>query len=238
MTFASVAVVATTWTLTSPFSGGCAAAAVAGVIPADPSTDAAFVAAINSVRAANGVGGLAANGNLTDVARDWSIQMATAGQISHRDDLHAGVTASWSAMGENVGQGGNVTDLMGAFTASPHHLANMIDPQFNSVGVGSAVSGGTLYTTQIFMAARTAGQPVVAGATAEAPTPPETVAPAPAPAPKKAPAPRTTTPPTTVPPPPPTTVPVPVTVAPTTTTTVAPTTSVAPRELAQRNLCA
>ncbi len=131
--------------------------------------------------------------------------MAAAGEISHRPDLHAGVSASWSAMGENVGQGSGVADLMVAFIDSPHHFANLVDPRFNRVGVGSVRSTtGALFTTHIFMALR--GGSVVAAAEVEAPAPPVTAAAPPRPPTTRAPwpaAPPTPTPatPTTLPPP-------------------------------------
>lgn len=171
-------------------------------LPSPAAAEADFVARINGLRAARGLGALAVDGELTGAARSWAGVMAGEGRIFHASDLSSGVSTRWAKLGENVGVGGDVASLFQAFVDSPSHYANLVDPSYSRVGVGVVVSGNRIYTTHRFMAVA-------------APAPPPTTAPAPPPtAPPTTAAPTTTAPPTTTtaPPPPPST----------TTTTAAP----------------
>ena len=171
------------------------------------SDEMAFVAKINQLRAGLGLGQLSVDPGLTDIARNWSQQMANAGDISHNPSLKDLVTLNWSKLGENVGLGPSVDSLFTAFVNSPHHYANLVDPAFTHVGVGVVWSNGTMFTSHEFMTLKGGGgssspPPVVVQATPRA-TVPRAVAPA-TPKPvvvKAAPAPTTTT--TVAPPPPP-----------------------------------
>lgn len=160
------------------------------VAPARAATDpraaeSAFVAKINALRAAKGLGALQVDGELTAIARRWASQMAAAGDISHNPDFSKWVTADWAKLGENVGMGPDVRSLHDAFVASPTHYRNLVDGDFTLVGVGVVVaSDGTLFTAHQFE--RLAGTPAAAPAAAPrpaaaAPTPAARVVP-PAPA--------------------------------------------------------
>lgn len=194
-----VAGLATAWAVSSPLTAPCAqAVSLSEILPAG-TENAAFLTAINTLRIAKGLNPLVVDANLTSVAQQWAQQMAQDNGISHRSDLRAGITSPWKSLGENVGVGPAVPELMAAFIASPGHYRNLVDPGFTHVGVGSVrTSGGLLYTAHEFMTLASA--------------PPVTIPPTPAPtapkvtAPKvtvpKVTAPPATTPPTTVPPPP------------------------------------
>jgi uncharacterized protein YkwD len=137
-----------------------------------------FVAAINAIRAAHGAQPLRLYGELTGIARNWSDQMVANGGISHNPDYTNEVSAYWTKLGENVGVGGDVTSLMNAFVNSPAHYRNIIDPDFNYIGVGVSFDGqGRIYTTHDFMRFE------------DAPAPDPAPDPEPAPAPDPAPAP-------------------------------------------------
>src|SRR5689334_6865423 len=118
-------------------SQGCAAAATVEQTGATPSEAQAFVAKINELRVSKGLNALAVDGNLTSIAQDWSAKMASDQAISHRSDLSSGVTSNWRRLGENVGRGPDVDQLMAAFTASQAHYNNMVDPTFTHIGVGT-----------------------------------------------------------------------------------------------------
>ena len=119
---------------------------------ADGGAEAAFVARINSIRASQGLGPVQAYGELTGIARGWSDQMAANGGISHNPSFSGQVSANWSKLGENVGVGYSVDDLMSAFVNSPAHYRNITDPAFNYIGVGvSYGDDGRMYTTHDFM---------------------------------------------------------------------------------------
>ena len=68
--------------------------------------------------------------------------------------------AGWSKLGENVGVGYSVDDLMTALVNSPAHYRNIVDPSFSYIGVGvSYGDDGRMYTTHDFMAVDEAPAP-------------------------------------------------------------------------------
>jgi hypothetical protein len=147
-----------------------------------------FVDQINAERAAAGMGPLAVHPQLTSGAQGWAQHMAQTGNLTHDANI-AGTATGWTKLGENVGTGGSVGQIQGAFMNSAQHSTNILDPTFTHVGVGVVVDiNGQIWVTQRFM--RAAGAP--------APPPPAvTPAPAPAapqPAPAPTPRPRATTP--------------------------------------------
>ena len=148
----------------------------AGAAPAG--AESAFVAQINALRASRGVAPLRVYGELNGVAQAWADNMAAAGSISHNGAYASQVSAPWVKLGENVGVGPDVESLMRAFINSPAHLRNLIDPDFNYIGVGvSYGADGQMYTTHDFMSLPD-----------EAPAPPPAPEPEPASAPDPAPA--------------------------------------------------
>jgi len=150
---------------------------------ASGSDEAAFVAALNQVRANAGLPALAVNSQLSNLSRGHSQVMADAGSIFHADPISAGYSGAWSKIGENVGVGANVQVLLDAFVASPGHYANIVDPAFTQIGVGVVWRDSALYTTHRFL--QVPGETATTTTTA----PPTTTA-----------APTTTPPPTTPPP--------------------------------------
>ncbi|MEO7556459.1 MAG: CAP domain-containing protein [Acidimicrobiales bacterium] len=152
---------------------------------ADGGAEAAFVAQLNGIRASRGLAPLAVYGELTGLARAWSDQMARNGGISHNPSFDSQVSANWRKLGENVGVGSNVDELVQAFVNSPAHYRNIVDPAFNYIGVGvSYGSDGRMYTTHDFMTLDGGSAP--APAPAPEPEPEPTFTPAPAPAPVRA----------------------------------------------------
>lgn len=122
-----------------------------------PGAEAEFVALINNVRAGAGVPALAVDGELVTNARNWSVTMMEAGDIFHTDDQSVGVSSRWQLLGENVGVGPDVSDLFDAFVASPTHYANIVNPDFDYIGVGVYWSGDRMWTVQRY---RDEGAPV------------------------------------------------------------------------------
>lgn len=152
---------------------------------ATSSDEAAFLDALNQVRADAGLAPFTLNSQLSDLSRGHAQVMADAGEIFHANPISADYNGPWSKIGENVGVGASVAVLVDAFVASPGHYANIIDPAFSEIGIGVVWRENALYTTHRFL---------------EVPGAPVTTAP---------PAPSTTAPstPTTTSPPSPTTVP-------------------------------
>lgn len=188
-------------------SAHTADAVVAVVVPtasADVASDAqAFLNKINALRSTLGLGSLSIDPHLTEIAQDWSQQMANAGDISHNPNLKDEVTANWSKLGENVGMGPAIDDLFTAFVNSPHHYANLVDPSYNYVGIGIVYSNGTIYTTHDFMSLRASAPHVTAPPATTATTRRTTITKPPVAITVPAPQPTTTTTVATAPPPPP-----------------------------------
>ena len=119
---------------------------------ADPGAESEFVARINSLRASKGLAPLQVDGELVGVARRWTDRMVSNGHISHNPNLAGEVDENWVKLGENVGVGANVDQLMDAFIASPEHYKNLVDPAYGYIGVGvSYDDSGRMYTTHNFM---------------------------------------------------------------------------------------
>jgi hypothetical protein len=170
---------------------------------AEPGTEAQFVAAVNNVRAGRGLPPLAVHNELVGVARNWTDQMVAAGAISHNPNLANMVSANWAVLGENVGVGYDVDGLMQAFINSAAHYRNLVEPRYDTIGVGVTWSpDGRMFTTHLFMDLADSPAPPPAPGPAPAPSP-APAPPAPPPAPEPAPAP----PAEPAPPPPPITPP-------------------------------
>lgn len=115
--------------------------------------DEAFVFnAINAVRANAGLPPVQLRADLSNIARDWSQQMARAGGISHRPQaqLSAMLPAGWRAWAENVAEAPTAQWAQSALEGSPSHYVNMTG-NYNVVGVGIAVaSNGQVFVTHNF----------------------------------------------------------------------------------------
>jgi uncharacterized protein YkwD len=145
---------------------------VAPAAPAGASDASDYVSRVNAVRAGVGLAPLQVDGELTAGCQAWAQHMADTDKLAHAPDITAGISQYWLKVGENVGVGPNVPTVMAAFVASPPHYRNIVDPDFNRIGVGVAYVGGRQYTCHRFMQ--------VAGSN---PGPSPSPAPAPRPAP-------------------------------------------------------
>jgi hypothetical protein len=112
-------------------------AAFAGSALASPAGDLAT--ATNTARVSAGLPALTENAQLDAVAQGWANKLAAAGVLSHNPDLRTQV-ADWTVLGENVGMAGDVPTVQNAFMHSPEHKANILDPRYTQMGVGSATS--------------------------------------------------------------------------------------------------
>jgi hypothetical protein len=112
-------------------------AAFAGAALASPA--GALATATNTARVSAGLPALTENAQLDAVAQAWANKLAAAGTLSHNPAVRTQVT-SWTVLGENVGMAGDVPTVQAAFMHSPEHKANILDPRFTQMGVGSATS--------------------------------------------------------------------------------------------------
>jgi hypothetical protein len=177
-------------------------AAVVGPARASAADETLLLTLTNATRAAAGLRPLTMDSALSSVARQWASSMAAAEGISHNPDLKNQIGSSWAKVGENVGYGGSVQGIYDALLNSPSHLRNIVDPEFERIGVGVVVAKNTVWLVQNFLTPMTS-----APAAAAPPTPaPPRERPAPAPTTTAPPPTTTTTTTTTVPPPAPATV--------------------------------
>ena len=129
----------------------------ANAAPADSETR--FVQLINDLRASKGLAPLHVNVELRDIARGWAGHLgaqpdcAGANALQHNPNfvppsgqMSAELAKTWRVVLENVGCVGPADDqtLHDGFVASPHHLANMLDPRVDSIGVGAVVGPGNV----------------------------------------------------------------------------------------------
>lgn len=105
---------------------------------------------INEERAATGAAPLAVHPVLVDKARKHAARMAELGRIFHSSDLEDGVTG-WRRLGENVGRNGSIEGIHRAFMGSSGHRRNILNPDFDAVGVGVVWAAGTPYVVEVFM---------------------------------------------------------------------------------------
>lgn len=115
------------------------AASTALATPAFASTSGNLAAATNSSRAAAGLPALQLNAQLNSVAQAWANHLAATNDLEHNGALRSQVS-NWTNLGENVGMAGDIASVQQAFMNSPEHRANILNPKYTEVGVGSATS--------------------------------------------------------------------------------------------------
>jgi uncharacterized protein YkwD len=136
--------------------GAVAVLLVAGVIVGTASPSSArggsgyAVDLVNQERSWYGSAPLAVDGELQAMAREWAAELAWNGYLAHNPNLWIGGAWTW---GENVGYGGSISEVHGAFVNSWHHYMNMVDGAYNRIGVGVAYDDyGGVYVVQVFAA--------------------------------------------------------------------------------------
>lgn len=155
-----------------------------------------FTSKVNAARAANGRPALSTRSDLVTIARRHSSRMASQGTIFHNGNLANEAPDDWISLGENVGMGPTCDEIHTAFMNSASHRKNILDADFNYIGVGVVIAeDGTIYVTQVFMEAPASGTASTSSPTTSAPRAPR--------APRAPSAPRATTPRAVAPAPPP-----------------------------------
>jgi uncharacterized protein YkwD len=112
--------------------------------------EAGFVAMVNEVRARSGVRSLRVTERMSQIARRHSRRMATRGQLFHSDLRRTFRGFNYRMVGENVGYGGSLDQLLKAFLDSPPHRQNMVG-QWKRTGVGVYWQGDRVWVTQVFL---------------------------------------------------------------------------------------
>ena len=123
------------------------ATAMTGCIPNESNLKNAYL--INTERISRGMRPFDWNDQLAAKARAWAQHMADTGTVSH-SELQAGVSAGWSALGENVGAGGSVDEVHNAFMQSAEHRRAILNRSYDSMGIGTAERNGTVYVVEVY----------------------------------------------------------------------------------------
>ena len=109
-----------------------------------------MLALLNQTRAAAGLGPVVVDATLTAVARAHSRDMIVRNFFDHTnpDGLDpfqrmkaAGISFGYA--GENIATANNATEAENMFLNSPHHLENIVSPNYKRVGIG-IVKGGRM----------------------------------------------------------------------------------------------
>ena len=90
---------------------------------------------------------------LSRYAKQHSREMAQAGYLFHStgDQLRAALDGyDWSIGGENVGVGGSLESLEGAFMASKAHRQNILRRPYDHAAFGIVRADGRIWVTVIF----------------------------------------------------------------------------------------
>jgi uncharacterized protein YkwD len=118
---------------------------------------ASLLAMINAARSAEGLGPLRPVDALARLASTHATAMRDAERLAHDSGQgtlierseRAGVVAL--SLGENVAHAMDVRGAHRTLWASPSHRGNLLDPRFDSVGIGTAVGDdGTLWVCEVF----------------------------------------------------------------------------------------
>lgn len=121
---------------------------------------------INEERARSSLSPVSFDEELLMAARNHSMRMAAAGRVFHNSNLPNEVSG-WLVLGENVGRGNTVEVIHDAFMTSPTHRAEILYPEYRGFAVGTIVSGGLIWVTELFV---TRQAPVIAGERNVSPT--------------------------------------------------------------------
>lgn len=123
----------------------------------DSDAEAELVDLINESRRQQGLAPLAVDPRLTQAARKHSELMAARGAISHRFADEPAIPARFAAenfpsdrQGENVALDQDAGSAHRELMHSPPHRENILDPDYNAIGVGVIRSGRDIYVTEDF----------------------------------------------------------------------------------------
>jgi uncharacterized protein YkwD len=119
--------------------------------------------AANRERVARGLPQLRWDEALAAAARDHAARMAQSNTLSHQlpgeaplQDRARIAGARYTVIAENVAEGPTAETIHSGWMHSPHHRANLLDPELNAIGIAVVIaesrngSGGMLFAVQDF----------------------------------------------------------------------------------------
>jgi len=112
---------------------------------------------LNQSRRQQGLAPLRVDDRLTAAAREHSRVMAEKGQLAHQLPGEANLSRrlrdsqiAFISAGENIDMGSGWLQAHSAFMASPPHRANILDDDYETVGIGVVERHGTYWITEDF----------------------------------------------------------------------------------------
>jgi hypothetical protein len=120
-----------------------------------PDAEQEILRLVNRERQSRGLAPLASDERLQQAARQHSRQMAAAHQIGHQlpgePELELRLRAVRSDVaGENVALAADAGRAHTALMNSPHHRENILDREYNSIGIGVVQTAQGIFVTQDF----------------------------------------------------------------------------------------
>lgn len=116
-----------------------------------------LLASANRDRAAHGLPPLKWDATLARAARHHALRMAQQNGLSHQfpgePDLPARAAAAgsrFSSLAENVAEGPTPAYIHAQWMKSPHHRANLLDADLDSVGIAVSRRNGLLFAVEDF----------------------------------------------------------------------------------------
>lgn len=109
---------------------------------------------VNNSRAAHGLPPLEYNFYAHKKAQNYANYLAQNQMLVHSRSTAGLEEINWSIVGENIGRGYNLEGIHQAFMSSPTHKANILDPNYDWLGVGIAKNGDIFYVVHTFVGDR------------------------------------------------------------------------------------
>jgi uncharacterized protein YkwD len=121
----------------------------------DPDAESEIVRLVNAERQSRGLATLIVDERLLQAARKHSAIMASTGEVEHQIGNEPRLTVRLSALrfdtsGENVALAATPARVHAALMNSPGHRANILDAEYNSIGIGVIRGTEGLYVTEDF----------------------------------------------------------------------------------------
>ena len=122
------------------------------------SIESEVVRLVNAERSKQGLSPLKMSAELSKVARTKSQDMADKNYFSHTSptygspfDMMKQFGIKYNTAGENIAKGyDSAQSVVTGWMNSPGHRANILSPNFGTIGVGYVEKNGTTYWTQMF----------------------------------------------------------------------------------------
>ena len=125
--------------------------------PYDQAAEEKIFQLLNQARVQRGLPALQVNAQLQEAARAHSRLLASHQKLSHQFSEEAVVRERlamtglhFDADGENVGLNQTAEGAHQGFMHSPPHRANILNPDYNAVGIGVVARAGNIWVTEDF----------------------------------------------------------------------------------------